>query len=233
TLQTTNTGYNTRNVLVFDIPTPAPNVARDAPSDFHQQVTRRVGELPGVEGVARAEFTPWRDAGSWPAMPITVEGYTPAAGEETYAQPRFVSANFFSLLGVPLLAGQEFTEADRLSKEPVAIVSQSLAQRMFPSRDVLNRHMYVKWPIGEPTSYRIVGVAADVNDMNVRPQPGLTIYTLGGGSRPFVRASPSPPSLVPKVTRVIREVAANQAVEHPPPLAALPPQILSPHPPTP
>jgi predicted permease len=213
TLQTTNTGYNTRNVLVFDIPTPAPNVARDAPSDFHQQVTRRVSELPGVEGVARAEFTPWRDAGSWPAMPITVEGYTPAAGEETYAQPRFVSADFFSLLGVPVLAGHDFTEADRRSKEPVAIVSQSLAQRMFPSRDVLNRHVSVKWPVGEPTSYRIVGVAADVDDINVRPQAGLTIYTLGGGSRLFVRAAGDPHSLVPKVTRVIREIAANQAVE--------------------
>src|SRR5262244_1349105 len=174
TLQTTKTGYNTRNVLVFDIPTPAPNVRRDAPRDFYQQVTRRVGELPGVEGVAFGEFTPWRDAGNWPAMPITVEGYTPAAGEETYAQPRFATPNFFALLGIPLLAGREFTEADPHS-EPVAIVSQSLAQRMFPSRDVLNRHLSVKWTVAEPESFRIVGVAADVDDMNVRPQPGLTI----------------------------------------------------------
>jgi predicted permease len=229
TLQTTKTGYNTRNVLVFDIPTPAPNVARDAPSDFHQQVTQRVGELPGVEGVARAEFTPWRDAGSWPAMPITVEGYTPAAGEETYAQPRFVSANFFSLLGIPLLSGREFTEADRRSKELVAIVSQSLAQRMFPSRDVLNRHVSIKWPVGEPTSYRIVGVAVDVDDINVRPQPGLTIYTLlGGGSRLFVRAAGDPHPLVPEVTRVIREIAANQAVERAATLEDIRAEMLSP-----
>ena len=228
TLQTTKTGYNTRNVLVFDIPTPAPNVARDAPNDFHQQVTRRVGELPGVEGVARGEFTPWRDAGNWPAMPITVEGYTPAAGEETYAQPRFVSTNFFSLLGVPLLAGHEFTEADRRSQEPVAIVSQSLAHRMFSSRDVLNRHVSVKWPIGEPTSYRIVGVAADVDDLNVRPQPGLTIYTLGGGSRLFVRAAGDPHRLVPEVTRIIREIAANQAVERAATLEDIRAEMLSP-----
>jgi putative ABC transport system permease protein len=212
TLQTAKTGYNTRNVLVFDIPTPAPGVKRDAPSDFHQQITRRVGELPGVDGVALGEFTPWRDAGSWPALPITVEGYTPAAGEETYAQPRFATPNFFALLGVPLLAGREFTEADRKG-EPVAIVNQSLAQRMFPSRDVLNRHLSVKWPIGEPQSFRIVGVAADVDDMNVKPQPGLTIYTFGGGSRLFVRAAGDPHALVPEVTRVIREIAANQPVE--------------------
>src|SRR5262249_47730589 len=63
-------------------------------------------------------------------------------------------------------------------------------------------------------SFRIVGVAADVDDMNVRPQPGLTIYTtFGGGSRLFVRAADDPHALVPQVTRVIREIAANQAVE--------------------
>jgi len=212
TLQATKTGYNTRNVLVFDIPTPAPSVRREAPRDFFQQVTRRVGELPGVEGVAFGEFTPWRDAGSWPALPITVEGYTPAAGEETYAQPRFATPNFFALLGVPLIAGREFTEADR-NGEPVAVVNESLAQRMFPSRDVLNRRLSVKWPVGEPQSFRIVGVAADVDDMNVRPQPGLTIYTFGGGNRLFVRAAGDPHALVPQVTRIVRGIAANQAVE--------------------
>jgi predicted permease len=232
TLQTTKTGFNTRNVVVFDIPTPAPNVQREAPRDFHLQVARRVGELPGVEGVARGEFVPWRDAGSWPAMPITVEGYTPAAGEETYAQPRFVTPNFFSLLGVPILAGREFTEADRRDEksreEPVAIVSQSLAQRMFAGRDVLNRHLSVKWPTGKPTAFRIVGVAADGDDMNVRPQPGLTVYTFGGGSRLFVRAAGDPHALVPEVTRIIREIAANQAVERAATLEDIRAELLSP-----
>jgi predicted permease len=212
TLQTAQTGYNTQNVLVFDIPTPAPNVRREAPRDFFQQVTQRVGELPGVEGIAFGEFTPWRDAGSWPALPITVEGYTPAAGEEVYAQPRFATPDFFALLDIPLLAGREFTEADR-NGERVAIVNQSLAQRMFPSRDALNRRLSVKWPTGDAQSFRIVGVTADVDDMNVRPQPGLTFFTFGGGSRLFVRTAGDPHALVPQVARIIREIAANQAVE--------------------
>jgi len=110
----------------------------------------------------------------------------------------------------------------------VAIVSQSLAHRMFSSRDVLNRHVSVKWPIGEPTSYRIVGVAADVDDLNVRPQPGLTIYTLGGGSRLFVRAAGDPHRLVPEVTRIIREIAANQAVERAATLEDIRAEMLSP-----
>jgi predicted permease len=230
TLQTAKTGYDVRNVLVFDIPTPAVTVERDAPKDFYQQVTRRVAELPGVEGVGLAAFTPWRDAGSWPSMPITVEGYTPAAGEETYAQPRFVTPNFFALLGVPLIAGREFTDADGRSKEQVAIVSQSLAQRMFPSRDVLNRHMFVTWPRApKPQSFRIVGVTADVDDMNVRPQPGLTFYTFStGGNRLFVRAAGDPHALVPEITRIIREIAANQAVERAATLEDIRVEMLSP-----
>ena len=227
-LRSAETGYNTQNVLVFDIPTPAVTVKRDAPKDFHQQVTRRVGELPSVEGVAFGEFTPWRDAGTWPAMPITVEGYTPAAGEETYAQPRFVSPNFFAVVGLPLVAGREFTEADR-DGEWVAVVSQSLANRMFPNRDVLNRHMFLKFPTGpKPVPLRIVGVAADVDDMNVKSQPRLTVYPLGGGNRLFVRAAGDPHALVPEVTRVIREIAANQAVERAATLEDIRAEVLSP-----
>jgi hypothetical protein len=93
---------------------------------------------------------------------------------------------------------------------------------------VLNRHVSIKWPVGEPTPYRIVGVAADVDDMNVKPQPGLTIYTLGGGARLFVRAAGDPHRLVPQITRVIREIAANQAVERPATLEDIRAEMLSP-----
>src|SRR5262249_43739936 len=113
TLQAAKTGFNTRQVLVFDLPTTASGAPRDAPSDFGQQVVRRVGELAGVESVVRGSFTPWRDAGTWPFLPITIEGYNMAAGEEAYAQPRSVGPNFFALLGVPLVAGREFNEGDR------------------------------------------------------------------------------------------------------------------------
>ena len=101
-------------------------------------------QLPGVEGVAVGSFVPWRDAGSLgPGVPFTVEGYTPADGEENpRARMRMVAPGFFAVLGVPLLAGRDFTDDDRDDSEPVSIVSQSVAQRLFPNGDAVNRHMW-------------------------------------------------------------------------------------------
>ncbi len=134
-LQTANTGYDMRQVLVFDIPTSATGVGMgDAKViNFYQEATRRIGVLPGVEGVAVGSFVPWRDAGGLgPDMQFTVEGYKPADGEEDpRARMRMVAPRFFAVLGIPLLAGRDFEDADRGGSELVAIVSQSVVQRLF------------------------------------------------------------------------------------------------------
>ena len=91
-LQTADTGYNMRQVLVFDIPASATGLGGPKVIDFYQEATRRIAALPGVEGVAAGSIVPWRDAGSMPRMQFTVEGHTPAAGEENpYARIRIVT----------------------------------------------------------------------------------------------------------------------------------------------
>ena len=81
-----STGYDTRQVLVFDMPTSATGVGMgDAKVlAFYDEATRRIGMLPGVEAVAIGSFVPWRDAGGLhPGLQFTVEGYKPADGEES------------------------------------------------------------------------------------------------------------------------------------------------------
>jgi len=81
---------------------------------------------------------------------------------------RLISPRFFAVLGVPLLAGRDFTDADRDASEPVAIVSQSVAQRLFPNGDALNRRVWWTDPLfAKAPPCRIVGVVADVDDENV------------------------------------------------------------------
>jgi hypothetical protein len=167
---------------------------------------------------------PWRDAGSFgPGFTFRVEGFTPADGEgDPHARMRMTSPGFFAVLGVPLLAGRDFIDDDRRDAAPVAIVSQSVAQRLFPNGDAVNRMMW--WTdnllsSGKPTPRRIVGVVADVDDEHVVARPTLTVYhpvqQLGVAGRMFVHASSGtdPYALVPPVTRVIREMSANQPVE--------------------
>ena len=63
-LQTANTGYNMRQVLAIDVPA-ALGDTRAKVSDFYAEISRRVAELPGVEGVAAGSYVPWRDAGTF------------------------------------------------------------------------------------------------------------------------------------------------------------------------
>jgi predicted permease len=219
TLQTANTGYDMRHVLAFDIPTPATGVGGPKVIAFYQDATRRIGELPGVEGAAVGMLVPWRDSGSGLASRFAVEGYTRADGEEDpSARIRLTGPRFFSVLGIPMLTGRDFTDEDRADSELVVVVSQTVAQRLFPNGEAINRHLWWTDPFfGKPSPRRIVGIAADVDDENVIRQPAMTIYMpvaqMGLGGRLFVRAAGDPYAVVPAVTRVIRELSPDQPVE--------------------
>ena len=237
-LQTAQTGYDMRQVLAFNIPLSATGFADAKAITFYQEATRRIRELPGVEGAAMGSFVPWRDAGSLgPGFLFTVEGYTPADGEENpRGRMRMVAPGFFAVLGVPIVAGRDFTDDDRRGNEPVTIVSQSVARRLFPNGEAVNRHLTWTDPVfsiyGKPVPNRIVGVVADVDDENVMPGPALTIYRatlqIGVAGRLFVRASGDPYALVPEVTRVVRESSPDQAVERAATLEDVRAEVLSP-----
>jgi predicted permease len=235
-LQTATTGYDTRQVLAFDLPSPSIAIGTAQEMDFYQEVTRRIGRLPGVDGVALGSFVPWRDAGRYGAgAQFAVEGYTPADGEENpHGRLRVVAPGFFAVLGVPLLAGRDFTDEDRGGAEPVVIVSQSVAQRLFPNGDAVNRKMWWTDPIfGKPVPRRIVGIAADVDDENVVPGPAMSVYhpfeqEIGGG-RIFVHTRTDPYALVPSITRIVRELSAEQPVEQAATLEDVRAEVLAPN----
>jgi putative ABC transport system permease protein len=234
-MQTAHTGYNMRQVLAIDLPAPTLGLLTPEEMNFYDEVSRRVGELPGVRGVAVGMFVPWRDSGTFGSVQFTAEGYTAADGEENpRARFRIVSPGFFPVLGVPLVAGRDFTAADRRDGEPVVIVSQSVAERMFPNGHALNRKMWWTDPYFGPKPYprRIVGVVADVDDVNVVPGPALTIYhptpQMGIAGRLFVHASGDPYALVPPVRRIVRELSPNQPVERAATLADVRAEVLTP-----
>jgi ABC-type antimicrobial peptide transport system permease subunit len=205
---------------------------------LYKEAVRRIAALPGVEQVAVGTVVPWRDPGFFAAQ-FTTEGYRKANGEEDpRAKFRTVSPGFFSSLGVRIIAGRDFNENDRRDGERVVIVSQSLAQRMFPNVDVVNRRMMWTDPvtkfIGVSTEpRRIVGVVPDVDDENVVPAPAMTVYhpmeQEPFGGRLFVHAKIDPYALVPTITRVIRDLASDQPVERAATLDDIRAEVLSPN----
>jgi predicted permease len=232
-LQSAKTGYNMQ-VLALDVPMPL-DAASTHVIDFFQESMRRIDHLPGVERVAVGGFVPWRDAGSFGAgFGFAVEGHTPVDGEENpRARLRAVAPGFFAVLGIPMLAGRDFSAEDGRDSERVVIVSQSLAQRLFPNGKAVNGKLWWTDPyFGKPAPRRIIGVVADVDDENVVPRPALTVYhpfqQMPVGGRLFVHAAGDPYALVAPLTRIIRALSKDQPVERPATLADVRASVLAP-----
>jgi putative ABC transport system permease protein len=238
-LQAAPAGFNTRNVLALDVPVVSDGAVSESLLSFYREAVRRIGQLPGVERVAIGTTVPWRDAGNFgPGFEFSADGHVRVPGEEDpRARFRTISPGFFAALGVPIIAGRDFTDADRRGTEPVVIVSQSLAQRMFPNQDAVNRHLNWTDPVMKFIDVstgprRIIGVAADIDDENIVPGPALSVYhpfeqEIGGG-RLFVHTSSDPYALVPSITRIIRELSADQPVERPATLEDVRTTVLAP-----
>jgi predicted permease len=223
-LQRAHTGFNTHNVLALNVPILSYERPAQQTALLYKEAIRRISQLPGVERVAVGTIVPWRDAGTFgPGFQFTAEGYAKANGEEDpRARFRTISPGFFSALDVPLIAGRDFNDADRGDAERVVIISQSLAKRMFPTQDALNRGLMWTDPVmkfvginTEPR--RIVGIVADIDDENVVPGQAFTVYhpfeqEIFGG-RMFVHAKTDPYALVPPITRIIRDLSPDQPVE--------------------
>ena len=223
-LQRARTGFETHNVLAINVPLVSYERGPEQVARLYKEVIKRISELPGVERVAVGTIVPWRDAGTFgPGFQFSAEGYSKVNGEEDpRARFRTVSPGFFAALGVPIIAGRDFTDADRHGAEPVVIISQSVAQRMFPNQDALNRHLMWTDPVMKFIDVstgprRIVGISADLDDENVVPGPAMSVFhpfeqEIGGG-RLFVHARMDPYALVPSITKIVRELSAEQPVE--------------------
>jgi putative ABC transport system permease protein len=226
-LQRTQTGMDSRHVLAINVPAVFYGKTSQQVVDFYKEVIRRIDALPGVIKTAFGMVAPWRDAGSGPTLQFCADSHDHSAGQEDpRAQFRVISPGFFAALGVPIIAGRDFNELDDRSKEPVAIISQTLAQRMFPNQDPINRHVFWTDPVlkvGRSSNtplelQRIVGVVADIDDVHVVPEPTVTIYhTFEQGplfrGRLFIHTNANPYSLVTPVTRIIRDLSADQPIE--------------------
>jgi putative ABC transport system permease protein len=236
-LQRQQTGFR-GNVLAVNVPVVSYTRKPEEISSFYKEAIRRISEVPGVEQVALGTVVPWRDPGFFAAQ-FTAEGYRKANGEEDpRAQFRTVSPGFFSALGVRMIAGRDFNGGDRRDGERVVVVSQSLAQRMFPNMDAVNRRVMWTDPvtkfIGVSTDpRRIVGIVPDIDDEHVVPAATMTIYQPleqePFGGRMFVHAKVDPYSLVPTITKIIRDLASDQPVERPATLDDIRAEVLTPN----
>jgi len=239
TLQAIQPGFETDSVLAVNVPVVSFGRTPEQVRGFYRELQQRLMSVPGVDRVAVGGTVPWRDAGSFGnGWAFSVEGRTRENGkDDPRARFRAVSPGFFAALGIPVVAGRDFNEADRNGAERVVIISAGVAAQMFPGQDPVNRHLMwtdgVMKFIGVSTEpRRIVGVVADIDDERVDPRPALMIYhpfeqEIGGG-RLFVHTRSDPYALVPIITRTVHDLATDQPVERAATLADVRAEVLTP-----
>jgi putative ABC transport system permease protein len=237
-LEKTQPPFETAHVLAVNLPVMAEGKTPEQVRDFYREVQRRVSTLPGVQHVSAGFGVPWRDGRALSiSFTFSVEGARREKDEDPRARFRSISPGFFETLGVPVVEGRDFRDTDRDGAERVVIISRSVAQRLFPGREAVDRHL--QWTDGvmkfigistEPR--RIIGVVPDVDDENIIPQPAMTIYQPsaqeGFNGRLFVRAENDPYALVPTITRTIHDMAADQPVERASSLEDVRTEVLTP-----
>jgi predicted permease len=237
-LERTQPPFETAHVLAVNLPVMAEGKTPNQVRDFYREVSRRVSTLPGVQHVSSGFGVPWRDGRALSiSFTFSVEGARRENSEDLRARFRSISPSFFETLGVPIVEGRDFRDTDRDGAERVVIISSSLAQRLFPGREAVDRHL--QWTDGvmkfvgisaEPR--RIIGVVPDVDDENIIPQPAMTIYQPsaqeGFNGRLFVRAQNDPYALVPTITRTIHDMSADQPVERASSLEDVRAEVLTP-----
>jgi predicted permease len=246
-LQRVQTGLDTQHVLAIDVPAMSYGKSPEQVVGFYKESMRRIEALPGVSKIAFGDTVPWRDETSDFAAQFSADGHPHADGvDDPRAHGRTISPGFFAALGVPIIAGRDFNDLDGQGGEPVVIVSETLAERMFPNHDAIGRHVFWTDPVfefipGTPQEKarfmaprRIIGVVADIDDDHLVPEPSVTMYSplqaagLLFGGRLFIHTGADPYALVSPVTRIIHDLSSDQPVERPATLADVRAEVLTP-----
>jgi putative ABC transport system permease protein len=236
-LEQTRPPFDSANVLALNLPIMSYGKTPQQVSEFYRDVKRRIAALPGVEHVSAGYSVPWRDRGLGISFTFAAQGTRRADGQDFRAKFRSVSPGFFATFGVPIQAGRDFNEGDKDGSERVVIISQGLANLLYPGQNPLNRKM--RWTDGvmkfigisyEPR--RIIAVVPDFDDENIIPQPAMTVYQPvdqeWASGRLFVRAHQDAYSLVPAIAQTIHGMSTDQPVEKASTLADIRAEVLTP-----
>jgi len=167
-------GFTSDHVLTLRISLPTTKYAQPfQQTAFHAEVRQRIAAIPGVRSVSTALLLPPFGALFAPYLMEGMPADLPRA-QRPVAMWNSISPDYFQTLGIPLLKGRTFSEADTEKSAPVAIISQALATRYWPHEDPIGRHVQIAH---QPAAAEIVGVVADTRNRGLGIDPYDELYT--------------------------------------------------------
>jgi predicted permease len=161
-----NPGFAQEHVLTASISLPDEDYKTEAAvGHFYVQLTTNLGSTPGVKSVGVGTDLPWtgydENFGGW-----SIGGKQPPPGEENHARYHVASPDYFRALGIPLLRGRFFTDADKKGAPNVLIINEALATKYFPNEDAIGKriNLYGDPHTKETDWFTIIGIVGNVKD---------------------------------------------------------------------
>ncbi|MGC1648855.1 MAG: ABC transporter permease [Candidatus Sulfotelmatobacter sp.] len=174
-LKSLNVGFATDHLVTFGVQPTLAGYRPDQTRDLDQRVLQTLAALPGVRSVAGTTDPELADDNT--SNNITLDGYTAKENEDMNVESPQVSPGYFSTMGMPLVAGREFTDQDRDSAHKVAVVNESLARHYFGEPQRAVAHYYCKGGGNVKPDTEIIGVVKDAKHTGVRQEITRTTFT--------------------------------------------------------
>lgn len=167
-----NTGYSAEHVLAADVDLPPPTYSSNATSmHFYDQTLAAIRALPGVRSVGWISFLPLEGEGS--VSDIRLPGTSRAdTSNMPLADYRVVSPDYFAAMGIPVIAGRGFTDADR--GRNLVVLSQKTAERLWPGENPIGQMCVADW--GGQKQVQVIGVAGDIRTIQMDKPPVMMVY---------------------------------------------------------
>jgi predicted permease len=200
-------GFLSQKTLAVDVTLPPGRFDWVAATQFFGlRLLPALRTVPGMEEVAAANCAPMSlgpTEHSRFATRFGVEGHTYDVGRYPVAQTRWVTPEYFRVMGIPLVRGRLLTETDR--SQPRYLINETLARQFFPGVDPTTRHLLMNVTQPHPDSNEIAGVVGDVRELGLDQTPSPTVYTLGSSPRMtlLLRTAGDPHAIVAAVRGVI------------------------------
>jgi putative ABC transport system permease protein len=169
-------GFNEKNVLTFSISLPrAKYKEQPQRAQFFRQLIERVRALPGVDSAAATATVPLT-GGNW-GRSLTVEGFPVlSVGQAPMIQHTVVTPGYFHTMGVPVIAGRDFTEHDSTDAQKVTIVDERLAREYWPNESPIGKRIRFGPPEDSEPWHTVIGVVGAVRHAQLDAEGRKSVY---------------------------------------------------------
>ena len=213
--QSINPGFEMDHLLTMKLDTTVVGLEADKAMAFYQNVMDQTRNVSGVRSVTMASSGPLEVVSG--LRPVYVEGYSASAGEDMNYSFNIVAPHYFQTMGIPLVQGREFTEADTSKAPNVVIINETMARTFWPNESPIGKRISDN---GQPGPYRVVvGVARESKYLTLGEAPRPYYYIplqqdFFPSARLHVRTVGDPQSMVNAVRNIVRGVDATVPISN-------------------